>query len=185
MWNSVFDIGIPVLEKVIRPLLIYLFLIIALRVSGKRELGQLNMLDFVVLLAVANAVQNGIIGNDISVTGVLIGAAVLFTINWVAAEISLRSPRLRHLIIGTPALLVTDGKINRARLRQELLTEDDITAAVIDAGGTAVNDAAKIILEPNGRLVVELKRDLTVGLQLKAITERLDLISKQLDNRNS
>jgi uncharacterized membrane protein YcaP (DUF421 family) len=81
MWDSIFDLQLSVGEKVLRAVLIYVFLIVALRIVGKRELGQANTLDLVVLLLVANAVQNGIIGNDISVTGAVIGAVTLFAIN--------------------------------------------------------------------------------------------------------
>src|SRR5918994_2440121 len=83
MWDSIFDLQLSVGEKVLRALLIYVFLVVALRVVGKRELGQANTLDLVVLLLVANAAQNGIIGNDVSVTGAVIGAVTLFAINEV------------------------------------------------------------------------------------------------------
>src|SRR5262245_66370790 len=81
MWDDLFNLQVSVGEKVLRALLVYAFLIIALRVVGKRELGQANTLDLAVLLLVANAVQNGIIGNDVTVTGAVLGAATLFAIN--------------------------------------------------------------------------------------------------------
>jgi uncharacterized membrane protein YcaP (DUF421 family) len=81
MWQDIFDLQVSAGEKVLRAILIYLFLIAILRIVGKRELGQANTLDLVVLLLVANAVQNGIIGNDVSVTGAVIGAVTLFAIN--------------------------------------------------------------------------------------------------------
>ena len=81
VWHDIFDLQLTVGEKVLRSLLIYLFLIAVLRLVGKRELGQTNTLDLVVLLLVANAVQNGIIGTDNSVTGAVIGAVTLFAVN--------------------------------------------------------------------------------------------------------
>ena len=77
IWTNMFVLGVPVLEKILRPILIYLFLIIGLRVAGKRELAQLNPFDLVVLLTLSNTVQNAIIGNDNSVTGGVIGAITL------------------------------------------------------------------------------------------------------------
>ena len=81
MWHSIWHLDLTVAEKVIRPILIYGFLVIALRVVGRRELGQANTLDLIVMLLIANAVQNGIIGDDVSVTGAFIGAGVLFGLN--------------------------------------------------------------------------------------------------------
>ncbi|MEY4079817.1 MAG: hypothetical protein RL430_247, partial [Actinomycetota bacterium] len=80
MWHELFHLTPSVLEKILRAVAVYAFLLVALRLGGKREMGQLNMMDFVVLLAVANAVQNGIIGDDNSITGAVIGAATLFVI---------------------------------------------------------------------------------------------------------
>ena len=174
MWHSIFNIGLPVFEKVIRPLLIYIFLIIALRLAGKRELGQLNMLDFIVILSVANAVQNGIIGEDVSVTGALIGASVLFATNASIASMTIRWPRLRSLVVGSPVPLVQNGLILKARLRKERLSEDDLLSAVIDAGGRNITDADLIMLAPNGKLLVELRHDVTIEHKIDAIERKLD-----------
>ena len=102
MWHDIFHLDVSVLEKLVRPILIYAFLAVALRLAGKRELAQLNSLDFVVLLAVANAVQNGIIGNDDSVTGGVLGASALFVLNAALALVLFRSPRLRRLAKAPP-----------------------------------------------------------------------------------
>ena len=180
MWHSLFDIGLPIAEKVIRPFLIYAFLIVALRLAGKRELGQLNMLDFVVLLAVANAVQNGIIGSEVSVTGAVIGAAVLLMTNAVVAELTVRYPGLRRLVVGSPAELLRRGIVNRAKLRRERITEEDILNAIIDAGGTKISDADLVILAPNGHLLVELKHDVSNEKRLQSLESKLDRILAEL-----
>src|SRR5829696_8300771 len=118
MWHDIFQLDVSVAEKLVRPILIYGFLAVALRLAGKRELAQLNSLDFVVLLAVANAVQNGIIGDDVSVTGGVLGATALFVLNGTLAVILFRSPRLRRITEGTPRVLITMGVMDYDALRK-------------------------------------------------------------------
>src|SRR5437016_3462835 len=116
MWNDIFIAGSPVIEKILRPILVYFFLVIALRVFGKRELAQLNPFDLVVLLSLSNTVQNAIIGNDNSVSGGLIGALALFTTNYLVVRFLFRHRRLDQLLQGTPTVLV-----DRRRLVQRNL----------------------------------------------------------------
>ena len=101
MLDSMFHMQLPWLEKIIRPIIVYLFLIIFLRVFGKRELAQLNPFDLVVLLSLSNTVQNAIIGNDNSVSGGLVGALSLLTINWVLTRLLFKSPKLEEALEGT------------------------------------------------------------------------------------
>jgi uncharacterized membrane protein YcaP (DUF421 family) len=110
MWHDIFHLQLSVGDKILRALLIYLFLLAALRVVGKRELGQANTLDLVVLLLVANAVQNGIIGNDVSVTGAVIGALTLFAVNELFTRAAYVSPAVARVLEGDPSLLIQDGK---------------------------------------------------------------------------
>jgi hypothetical protein len=117
MWNAMFDLHLSLGEKVIRAVVIYLFLVIALRLVGKRELTQLNTLDFVVLLAVANAVQNGLIGEDNSVTGAVVGASVLFLLASGLGWLLYRSGLLRRAVEGSPTLLVREGPGRRPAQR--------------------------------------------------------------------
>src|SRR5258708_22015856 len=97
MWNDLFVAGVPIAEKVIRTIAVYAFLVFGLRLFGKRELGQLNPLDMIVLLLLSNTVQNAIIGNDNSLVGGLIGAAILFLINDALVRAAYKRPRLRRL----------------------------------------------------------------------------------------
>jgi len=154
MWNAMFDLHLSLGEKVIRAVTIYLFLVIALRLVGKRELSQLNTLDFVVLLAVANAVQNGLIGADNSVTGAVVGATVLFLVDGALAFVVYRSRRAQKVIEGTPTLLVRNGQVLEDGLRREELTHDDLLAALQSAGAQTVEDARMAWLEPSGKVVV-------------------------------
>src|ERR1035438_8761437 len=111
MLNSMFQLPLPVLEKVLRPIVVYLFLIVFLRVFGKRELAQLNPFDLVVLLSLSNTVQNAIIGNDNSVTGGMIGAFSLLTINWVLMRILFKLPKANAALEGTKSVLIERGVI--------------------------------------------------------------------------
>lgn len=152
-----FDLAPSVLEKILRPVLIYAFLLVALRVGGKRELGQLNTMDFVVLLAVANAVQNGIIGTDDSVTGAVVGATSLFFLNELTAFASSRSRRIHRLLVGTPTVLIADGEVQERALRRERLSLDDLRDTVLAEGAGSFRDVRRCTIEPNGRIVVVLR----------------------------
>src|SRR3954465_9682764 len=121
MWNDIFAVGAPILEKILRPILVYFFLVIALRVFGKRELAQLNPFDLVVLLSLSNTVQNAIIGNDNSLSGGLIGALALLAMNYVVVRFLFKHRRLDQILEGEPTSLVKDGKICEDGLAKELL----------------------------------------------------------------
>src|SRR5205807_9629851 len=128
VWHAIFHLSVSVGEKVLRSVLIYAFLIVALRVVGKRELGQANTLDLVVLLLVANAVQNGIIGNDVSVTGAFIGAATLFVVNEALNRTSYALPWVSHVLEGEPAVLIEDGKPVKRALRANSISLPELLA---------------------------------------------------------
>ena len=129
IWHDMMVSGIPLAEKVIRTVAVYGFLIAGLRLFGKRELGQLNPLDFIVLLLLSNTVQNAIIGNDNSLAGGLIGAGVLFVINDVLVRYSYRYPKLRRLIEGRAEDLIKDGHVNPTALAHNLITREELQAA--------------------------------------------------------
>jgi uncharacterized membrane protein YcaP (DUF421 family) len=183
MWHAIFHMGPSIGEKVIRTVLVYVFLIIALRLAGKRELGQLNSLDFVVLLCVANAVANGLVGDDNSVTGGIVGAIALFVLNAGVAVFLFRHARVRRALEGSPTELVVNGEVRTKALRDEKLTVDDVIQAVEEVGGRSFEEVETCILEPNGHIVTLLKTpdqetlhymDLSRQLaELKALVERL------------
>src|SRR5580765_7007788 len=126
MWKSVFVMGAPVVEKIIRPILVYFFLVVVLRVFGKRELAQLNPFDLVVLLSLSNTVQNAIIGNDNSLTGGLLGAFALLAMNYLVVRFLFRHRRLDQLFEGKPTTLIEGGKIVKQALANELLTHAEL-----------------------------------------------------------
>src|SRR5579859_1825757 len=126
MWKATFALGAPLVEKVARPVLVYFFLVVALRVFGKRELAQLNPFDLVVLLSLSNTVQNAIIGNDNSLTGGLVGAFALLALNYLVVRFLFRHRRLDQLFEGKPTTLVEHGKIVKHALSKELLTRAEL-----------------------------------------------------------
>ncbi|MEY2475380.1 MAG: hypothetical protein QOG87_695 [Actinomycetota bacterium] len=154
-----FHLSVPVAEKVLRAGIVYVFLILALRVAGKRELAQLNTVDFVVLLAVANAVQNAIIGNDDSVTGGLVGAVTLFCLNGVVAVLLWRSAAARKVIEGTETVLVKDGQLQMENLRREHITAEELLVAVQRQNADGLDEVETAVLEPGGAIVVKTRRD--------------------------
>src|ERR1700712_4138967 len=111
MLHDMLHIPVPLLEKVLRPVLVYLFLVVLLRVFGKRELAQLNPFDLVVLLSLANTVQNAIVGEDNSVVGGMIGATALCAFNYVVVRFMFKHRRLDQLLEGTPTVMVEHGAL--------------------------------------------------------------------------
>ncbi len=181
MWNAMFDLDLSLAEKVIRAVVIYLFLVIALRLVGKRELTQLNTLDFVVLLAVANAVQNGLIGADNSVTGALVGAIVLFAVNSALAYVLFRYARLQRVVEGTPTVLIRDGRILDDALKREQLSRDDLLLEIQSAGADRFDDVRTASLLPNGKVIVVQKEANQSSVQYDDLKARLDHLTELVE----
>jgi uncharacterized membrane protein YcaP (DUF421 family) len=164
--HDMFWLGVPVLEKIMRPIVIYLFLILSLRLAGKRELAQLNPFDLVVLLTISNTVQNAIIGEDNSVTGGLIGAATLLVLNHVVVRYLYGHEKLERLVEGDEDVLIEDGEIHTDRMRRELITEGELLSAARKQGFARLADVDRATIEPGGTIVflgrkapVEPRRD--------------------------
>jgi uncharacterized membrane protein YcaP (DUF421 family) len=151
---DLFDLGISPGEKVLRSLLVFAFLLVALRLGGKRELAQINVLDLVVLLLVSNALQNAMIGNDNSLLGGVIGASVLFAANYGFVHLTFRSARARRLLEGAPRVLVEDGRVNERALRREAMTKSELVSLVRERGFRDLDDVALVMLETNGHIAV-------------------------------
>src|SRR6059036_326422 len=122
IWKDMFFIGLPLGEKILRPIIIYAFLVISLRLSGKRELVQLNPFDLVVLLTLSNTVQNAIIGEDNTVLGGLIGATSLLVTNYLVVRFLYDHRKLDQLVEGRADVLIEDGKVRPQHLKKELIT---------------------------------------------------------------
>src|SRR5438477_426459 len=140
LWSDMFHLGLPVFEKVLRPVLVYVFLIIVLRLAGKRELAQLNPFDLVVLLTLSNTVQNAIIGDDNSVTGGLLGAATLLAANALVVRFLYRHERLERLVEGEADVLIESGKVRFDRLKAELITLPELQSAAHKQGFASLDE---------------------------------------------
>lgn len=130
MGGSLLQPEISILEKIVRPLVIYFFLLLAFRVTGKRELGQMTPFDLIVLLTISNVLQNAMIGPDNSLGGGLIGALTLFCANGIVARLAFRFPALEQLLEGEPTLLIEDGRILMESLRREVMTRTELERAI-------------------------------------------------------
>lgn len=176
------DLWIPdisILEKIVRPILVYFFLLIALRLGGKRELGQLTGFDLVVLLMLSNAVQNAIIGNDNSVSGGLVGATALLVTNYLVVRLAYRHPAIERLVEGRPTLLLLDGQIKTENLAKELITEGEFRTVLRRQGFEDLAEVKAAILETSGSLTVERATDLPTPVEAELL-QRLEHIEQQL-----
>jgi uncharacterized membrane protein YcaP (DUF421 family) len=151
--GSLFDLHLGVDEKIFRSLLVFAFLAIALRLGGKRELAQINVLDLAVLLLASNALQNALIGNDSTVTGGVIGAGTLFAANYVFVRLTYRHAMIRRILEGRPRVLLRNGELDREAMRKEVITEEELEDQLLDKGMTNFKDVGLIVLETSGKLV--------------------------------
>ena len=180
MFQSMFHLQIPLIEKILRPIIVYFFLIFLLRIFGKRELAQLNPFDLVVLLSLSNVVQNALIGNDNSVTGGILGALSLLTINWLVVRFLYSNPKVDRLVEGTDRLLVVNGVVDREALRQELLTEEELLSVIHRQGFRGFKSVKKCVLGPNGFFYVEGHTPSEAEENYRDIVRRLEQLRGEL-----
>ncbi len=185
MWKDIFVIGVPLLEKILRPVAVYVFLVLVLRVFGKRELAQLNPFDLVVLLSLSNTVQNAIIGNDNSLTGGLVGAFTLLALNYMVVRFLFRHRRLDQLFEGRPAVLVEHGHIVKDALARELLSRAELMTVLHRQGFDGLHEVDRCVLEPGGTFYIQRKlpaddklRHQEVMTALEQLRARLDLLGQ-------
>lgn len=152
--SALFVPGTPPLMIVLRCVVIYGLLIVALRLTGKRQLGQFTPFDFAVLLVVSNAVQNAMIGPDTSLVGGIIGAATLFALNYLVSQLSTRYNILGQELLGTPTLLVNDGHLLTENLRRERVNPDDVLMAMREHGVGDIGDVRQAVLETDGTISI-------------------------------
>lgn len=181
MWSQIFALGVPLAEKMLRPILVYAFLVAVLRVFGKRELAQLNPFDLVVLLSLSNTVQNAIIGNDNSLTGGLVGAFTLLAVNYMVVRFLFRHRRLDQIFEGKPAVLIDDGKICKRALGKELLTRAELMTVLHRQGFASLHDVERCVLEPGGTFFVQGKTPPTAELHHAEVMKRLEELGARLD----
>lgn len=155
MWN----LSLPWWEFLCRAVLVYGFLILILRLTGKRQVGQLAPFDLVLLLVLSNALQNSMNGGDNSVLGGMLSAITLIALNWLVSYTTYRSKGLARIIEGRPQVLIHNGHVFRDVMKREQLTQSELDAALRLAGCACVADVHFAILENNGQISVRVKSD--------------------------
>lgn len=149
-----FQPGAPIIEIVFRTVLVYLVLLFGLRLAGKREIGQMTVFDLVVLLLIANAVQNAMVGPDNSLTGGVLAALTLLFLNWIVSRLRLRLPWLRHWVDGSPTLLVLHGQTLDRNLDREGIDAETLSAALREHGLGDIKEVEMAVLEIDGSISI-------------------------------
>jgi uncharacterized membrane protein YcaP (DUF421 family) len=181
MWSQIFALGAPLVEKMLRPVVVYIFLVAVLRIFGKRELAQLNPFDLVVLLSLSNTVQNAIIGNDNSLTGGLVGAFTLLGMNYMVVRFLFRHRRLDQLFEGKPSVLIADGKIVKHSLAKELLTRGDLLTVLHRQGFESIRDVDKCVLEPGGGFFIQGKTPPVAEIHHAELLKKLEELTAKVE----
>jgi uncharacterized membrane protein YcaP (DUF421 family) len=142
------------LEIVGRSVIVYLFIVIAIRIAGKKELAQLSVIDLVFILLISNAVQNAMVGPDNSLVGGLIAAASLFLVNIILKFITYKFKKVDEIFEGEPVILVHKGKIMQKNLDKEKIPLDELEASVREHGVEKIEDVDLAILEVDGNISI-------------------------------
>jgi uncharacterized membrane protein YcaP (DUF421 family) len=177
---DMFALSLPIAEKIIRPTVVYIFLIVGLRLAGKRELAQLNTFDLVVLLTLSNTVQNAIIGEDNSVTGGLIGAATLLILNYSLVRFLYYHDRLDRIVEGEPEAVMEHGQLKMEKLKQELISRAELEIAAHKQGFSSLDEIDRAILDPGGGFCFFAKKPTAEDSRHADIMARLNELSAQL-----
>jgi uncharacterized membrane protein YcaP (DUF421 family) len=183
--HSLFTIGVPILEKALRTVAVYAGILLLLRLAGKRDLAQLNSFDLVVLLLLSNVVQNAIIGNDNSLAGGLLGAAILLAINAVVVRVVRRSKTGIKIFEGTPTVIIQDGKLDKKAINRLGLRDSEVMTAIHRQGANMLEEVEQAVLAPGGGILVELRAeamDATKG-DLARLEAKLDRLSEMLERQ--
>jgi len=180
LYDHLFHLPVPLLEKLLRPVIVYLVLVVLLRLFGKRELAQLNPFDLVVLLSLSNTVQNAIIGDDNSITGGIIGAFGLLAINWLVVRTLYSSPRLTRVLEGKSTVLVRNGQIDMHALKHESLTREQLIEAIHKQGFERLDQVARCELEPNGSFFMESVEPSIAQRNHEELMTRIDALMREV-----
>ena len=164
-------------DKILRTIVVYFFLLAGLRLAGKRELGQLNPFDLVVLLLLANTVQNAIIGPDDTLTGGLIGATTLILVNWIVVRFLYSHPTLDRIVEGEADCLIDDGKILYANLKKETITVQELELAARKQGFGSLDEVKKARLEVGGALTFVAKSPTDEEMRHRELLTRFDALA--------
>ncbi len=180
IWKDMFVLGLPLAEKILRPIIVYAFLVVSLRLSGKRELVQLNPFDLVVLLTLSNTVQNAIIGDDNSVSGGIIGATSLLAVNYLVVRFLYNHRKLDQLVEGKADVLIENGKVYAEHLKRELITMQQLSAAARKQGFDDLAEVQRCVLEPGGTLTFIARKPDTDDVRHRELLKRFEMVTEEL-----
>ena len=180
IWKDMFVMGLPLAEKILRPIIVYAFLVVSLRLSGKRELVQLNPFDLVVLLTLSNTVQNAIIGEDNSVLGGIIGATSLLATNYLVVRFLYDHRKLDQIVEGRADVLVEDGKVRTEHLKKELITKAQLEAAARKQGFGSLSEVQQCVLEPGGTLTFLAKKPSSEDVRHRELLGKLEGLAQEI-----
>jgi uncharacterized membrane protein YcaP (DUF421 family) len=180
LYHDMFHLPLPLSEKILRPVIVYLCLIVFLRLFGKRELAQLNPFDLVVLLSLSNTVQNAMIGEDNSVTGGIVGAFALLAINWALMWFLYRSPKVNAALEGEPSVLIRDGMVDDMEMKRQILTMEELASVLNKNGFTDAADVETCVLEPGGTFYVKGKSPSSDEAGQKQLMDAIKALSDEV-----
>jgi uncharacterized membrane protein YcaP (DUF421 family) len=189
LWFNLMHLGTPdsathpvsLIEKVVRPVVVYLLLVFGLRTFGKRILAQLNPFDFVVLLTLSNTVQNAIIGNDSSLLGGALGAATLLGINALLVRAFYRGASTDHIQHpDRDIVLIKQGHLQEPEMQRLHINAGELTAKAHERGFDSLGEVEQAILYPNGTIYFQARPAMTEAARYADLIRRLDLLSTQV-----
>jgi uncharacterized membrane protein YcaP (DUF421 family) len=182
MWQDLFSVQIPIIEKVLRTIATYAVVLLIIRLIGKRSVAAMSTMDFVVTILLSNVVQNAVIGPDNSWWGGMIGAVTLVGVNALVDWGAYRSDRIRRWVEGKPVQVIVDGEPQTEQLHRIGLRVDELDRSVRLQQGDSIDEVALATLQPGGQLVIDLKPDdqsASYG-DVRDLTARLDRIEQLL-----
>lgn len=180
LWTDLFIPGLPLIDKILRAVIVYFFLVVALKLAGRRELAQLNAFDLVVLLTISNTVQNAIIGDDNSVTGGLVGATTLLAVNYLVVRVAFDYDRKHRHVRSSGVVLVASGKVRQESLKKELINLDELREAANRQGFSSLGEVEHAVLNPDGSFAFVKKKDRAEAHAYQEILNRIDRLAEQI-----
>jgi len=180
IWKDMFLLSVPLLEKILRPVVVYAFLVVSLRLAGKRELVQLNPFDLVVLLTLSNTVQNAIIGDDNTVLGGIIGATSLLITNFLVVRYLYGHRKLDQLVEGKADVLIENGKVRTQHLKTELITMPQLEAAARKQGFSSLSEVNQCVLEPGGTMTFIGKKPGTEDVRHQELLGKMESLAHEI-----
>lgn len=175
-----FHLALPIAEKILRPIIMYLVLLVFLRIFGKRELAQLNPFDLIVLLSLSNVVQNALIGDDNSVTGAIIGAFALMMANWLMVRLLYHKPKLEEVIAGSARILIQKSTVDELALKAELLTYSDLMNAAHRQGFESLMEIDRCVIEPGGTFSFYRKHPTDDDIRYDSLMLKIEELTREV-----